>query len=130
MPNQQLPSRIRRINHTCLTSVVESFITFQGVLYQVDHKVKKKNFNLVTTSNYDDGYGNLPIVPSVFQSPSWWVDIDANIHMFIGISILSSYLGIQDSSVMMGNGSYDSVHVVGIVDLKFTSKKIVQLNNM
>jgi hypothetical protein len=71
MPNQQLPSRIRRINHTCLTSVVESFITFQGVLYQVDHKVKKKNFNLVTTSNYDDGYGNLPIVPSVFQSPSW-----------------------------------------------------------
>lgn len=50
--------------------------------------------------------------------------------MFIGISILSSYLGIQDSSVMIGNGSYDSVHVVGIVDLKFTSKKIVQLNNM
>lgn len=44
MPNQQLPSRIRRINHTCLTSVVESFITFQGVLYQVDHKVKKEEF--------------------------------------------------------------------------------------
>jgi hypothetical protein len=39
-------------------------------LERVDHKGKKKNVDLVTTSNADDGYGNLPTVLSVFQSPN------------------------------------------------------------
>jgi hypothetical protein len=34
---------------------------------------KEKKVNLVTATNADDGYGSLPTVPSVFQSPSWWL---------------------------------------------------------
>jgi len=32
--------------------------------------------------------------------------------------------------VLMGNGSHASVRGVGTIDLKFTSRKIVQLKNM
>ena len=84
----------------------------------------------MTTSNADDGYGNVPTVLSVFQSPSWWVDTGANIHVCADISMFSSYQGLQGVSVLMGNGSYASVHGVGTVDLKFTSGKIVQLTNV
>jgi hypothetical protein len=45
-------------------------------------------------------------------------------------SLFSSYYVTQDSSVLMGNGSYTSVRGVGTVDLKLTSGKIVQLKNM
>ena len=44
--------------------------------------------------------------------------------------MFSSYHGLQGSSVLMGNGSHASVHGVGMVDLKFTLGKIVQLKNM
>jgi hypothetical protein len=84
----------------------------------------------MTASIADDGYGNFPIVLSVFQSPSWWVDTCANIHVCVGISLFSFYQGLQDSSVLMRNGSHASVHGVGTVDLKFTLGKIVQLKNV
>jgi hypothetical protein len=42
---------------------------------------KEKKDNLVTTTNADDGYCSLPTVLSVFQSPSWWLDTGANIHV-------------------------------------------------
>jgi len=69
----------------------------------------------VTTSNIDDRYGNSPTALSVFQSPSWWVDTGANIHVCADISLFSSYRGLHDCSVLMGNGSHASVRV--FVDL-------------
>ncbi|KAF0901225.1 hypothetical protein E2562_038678 [Oryza meyeriana var. granulata] len=36
----------------------------------------------------------------------------------------------RDSSVLMGNRSHSTVYGVGMVDLKFTSGKIVQLRNV
>jgi len=58
---------------------------------RADHKGKKKNANLMTTSNADDWYGNLPTILSMFQSPSWWVDTGTNIHVCADISMFSSY---------------------------------------
>ena len=37
---------------------------------------------------------------------------------------------IKDSSILMGNEFHAPVHGVGMVDLKFTSGKIVRLRNM
>jgi hypothetical protein len=91
---------------------------------------KEKKVNLVTATNADDGYGSLSTVLSVFQSPSWWLDTDANIHVCANVSLFSSYQLPQGSSVLMGNGSHASVRGVGTVDLKFTSGKIVQLKNV
>ena len=88
-----------------------------------------KHVNVVTASN-TDGYGNLPIVLSVFQSPCWWIDTGANVHVCADISMFTSYQVARDSSVLMGNGSHASVRGVGTVDLKFTSGKIVQLRNV
>jgi hypothetical protein len=76
------------------------------------------------------GYGNLPYVLSVFQSTTWWLDSGANIHVCSDTSQFSSYLVAQDSSVMMGNGSHASVRGVGMIDLKLTSGKIMQLKNV
>jgi hypothetical protein len=42
------------------------------------------------------------------------------------INLFSSYQGVRDSSILMGNGSHASVHGISMVDLKFTSGKIVQ----
>jgi hypothetical protein len=81
-------------------------------------------------SSANDGYGNFPTVLSVFQSSNWWVDTGANIHVCADISLFSSYQGLQGSSILIGNGSHAFVRGVGTVDLKFTSKKIVQLKNM
>jgi len=61
---------------------------------------------------------------------SWWFDTGANVHVCADISLFSSYQAIQGSSVLMGNGSHASVRGVGTIDLKFTSRKIVQLKNM
>jgi hypothetical protein len=91
---------------------------------------KGKKVNLVTATNVDDGYGSIPTVLSVFQSPSWWLDTGANIHVCGDVSLFSSYQLLQGSSVLMGNGSHASVRGVGTVDLKFTSGKIVQLKNV
>jgi hypothetical protein len=63
----------------------------------------------------------------VFQYTTWWLDSGANIHVCSDASLFSSYEVTQDSSVMMGNGSHASVHGVGMVDLKLTLGKIVQL---
>ena len=49
--------------------------------------------------------------------------------MCVPTSLFSSYQAIQESSVMMGNGSHASVRGV-MIDLKFISRKIVQLKNM
>ena len=46
------------------------------------------------------------------------------------ISLFSSYQAVQGSSVLMENGSHTSVRGVGMIDLKFTSGKIVQLKNV
>src|SRR5438105_11165751 len=43
--------------------------------------------------------------------------------------MFSSYQVTRDCSKLMGNGSHASVRGVGMVDLKFTSGKIVQLRN-
>ena len=92
-------------------------------------KTSSKTVNMVTASN-TDGYGNLSIVLSVFQSSSWWIDSGANVHVCADISLFTSYQVARDSSVLMGNGSHASVRGIGTVDLKFTSGKIVQLRNV
>ena len=96
------------------------------------HGQNGKSVN-VTIGNNDkgaSGYGNLPTVLSVFQSTDWWIDTGANIHVCADISLFSSYQVTRDLSVLMGNGSHASVRGVGTVDLKFTSRKIVQLKNV
>jgi hypothetical protein len=50
--------------------------------------------------------------------------------MCADISMYSSYKVTRGSFVLMGNGSHASVHGVGMVDLKFTSEKIVHLKNV
>jgi hypothetical protein len=65
---------------------------------------KEKKVNLVTASSTDDGYGNLSIVLSAFQSPSRWLDMCADIHVHDDISFFSSYQGLQDSPILMGMG--------------------------
>src|SRR5881394_4680100 len=86
---------------------------------RADRRGKKgsKSVNVVTTSN-TDGYGILLTVLSVFQTPCWWIDTGANVHVCSGISVL------------MENGSHASVLCVGTVDLKFTSGKIMQLRKV
>ena len=98
---------------------------------RADRRGKKgsKSVNVVTTSN-TDGYGNLLTVLSVFQTPCWWIDTGANVHVCSDISMFTSYQVARDSSVLRGNGSHASVRGVGTVDLKFTSGKIVQLRNV
>jgi hypothetical protein len=76
------------------------------------------------------GYGNLPYVLSVFQSTTWWLDSDANVHVCPDASLFSSYQVTRDSSMLMGNGSHAFVCGVGMVDLKLTSGKIMQLKNV
>jgi hypothetical protein len=76
------------------------------------------------------GYGNLPYVLLVFQSTTWWLDSGANVHVCSDTSLFSSYQITWDSSVIMRNESYASVHGVGMVLLKLTSGNIMQLKNM
>jgi hypothetical protein len=85
--------------------------------------------NLVISSSGGgtSGYGNLAYILSVFQYTTWWLDSGANIHVCSDASLFSSYEVTQDSSVVMENGSHASVHGVGMVDLKLTLGKIVQL---
>jgi hypothetical protein len=50
------------------------------------------HFATVITSNEEDkGYGNLPFIFSVFQSPSWWLDTGSNVHVCSNINLFSSY---------------------------------------
>lgn len=66
----------------------------------------------------------------VFQSSCWWNDTFANVHLFVDVSVLTSYQFARDSSFLIGNGSHASVHDIVMLDLKFTSRKIVQLRNV
>jgi hypothetical protein len=66
----------------------------------------------------------------VFQSTTWWLEFGANVHVCSNASLFSSYQVIRDSLVMMRNESHAFVHGVGMVDLKLTSGKILQLKNM
>ena len=91
----------------------------------------KKYANMVEADRGILGYGNLlPIVLSVWHSPDWWVDIGANIHVCADISLFSSYQVRRSSTLLMGNGACAVVHGVGMVDLKLTSGKTVQLKNV
>jgi hypothetical protein len=85
---------------------------------------------VISTEDETSGYSNLPSVLSVFQSTTWWIDFDANIHVCSDASLFSSYQVARDSFVMMENGSHASVHGVGMVDLKLTSGKIIELKNV
>jgi hypothetical protein len=91
---------------------------------------KTSNMVVSRSGGGTSGYGNLPYVLSVFQSTTWWLDSGANVHVCSDASLFSSYQVARDSSVLMGNGSHASVHSVGMVDLKLTSGKIVQLKNV
>jgi hypothetical protein len=76
-------------------------------------------------------YGNLlPTVLSVCQSPEWWADTGANIHVCADISLFSSYQCKGARALLMGNGSHARVLGVGTVILKFTSGKTVLLKNV
>jgi hypothetical protein len=59
---------------------------------------KEKKVNLVTATNVDDGYGSLPTLLSVFQSPSWWLDMGANI--YVGVLTSLCFLLINCSKVL------------------------------
>jgi hypothetical protein len=90
-------------------------------------KPKKKSANMIEADGETSGYGNLlHIVLSVFHLPDWWIDTGANIHMCADISLFSSYQVGRTSSLLMRNGARAAVHGVGTVDLKLTSRKIVQ----
>jgi hypothetical protein len=129
MPNKILPlKRRRKTKQPCF--VCEELGHFAKDCPERADKKEKKKVHLVTASSADDGYINFSTVLSVFQSPSWWVDTGANIHVCVDISLFSSYQRLQGSSVLIGNGSHASVRDVGTIDLKFTSVKIVQLKNV
>jgi hypothetical protein len=84
----------------------------------------------VTASKTGDGYGNLPTVFSVFQSTSWWLDKGANVHMCDDIATYSSNEAARGSSILIGNRLHASVRGVGMINLKFTSRKIMRLKNV
>jgi hypothetical protein len=76
-------------------------------------------------------YGNLlPTILSVCQSPEWWADTGANIHVCADISLFSSYQCKGTGALLMGNRSHVRVLGVGIVILKFTSEKTMLLKNV
>jgi hypothetical protein len=66
----------------------------------------------------------------VCQSPEWWADTGANIHVCANISLFSSYQCKGTEALLMGNRSHARVLGVGTVILKFTSGKMVLLKNM
>jgi hypothetical protein len=86
---------------------------------------------MVEAEGGTSGYGNpLHTVLSVFNSPDWWIDTGANIHVCADKSLFSSYQVGRAASLLMGNGAHASVRGVGTVDLKLTSGKTVQLKNV
>jgi hypothetical protein len=50
---------------------------------------KAKTVNDVIASN-TDGYGNLFTILLLFQSPCWWIDTGANVHVCADISMFTS----------------------------------------
>ena len=91
----------------------------------------KKYAYMIEADGGTSGYSNLlPIVLSVCHTPDWWIYIGANIHVCADISLFSSYQVGRTSSLLMGNGARAAIHGVGMVDLKLTSGKTVQLKNV
>jgi hypothetical protein len=87
---------------------------------------QKKSVNMVEAEGGTSGYGNsLHTVLSVFNSPDWWIDTGANIHVCADKSLFSSYQVGRAASLLMGNRAHASVRGVGTVDLKRTSGKTV-----
>jgi hypothetical protein len=92
---------------------------------------EEKTANMVTNvGDGTSGYGNLPLVLLVFQSTTWWLDSDANVHVCSNAFLFSSYQVVRDSFMMIGNESHAYIYGVDTVDLKLTSRKIIQLKNM
>jgi hypothetical protein len=94
---------------------------------------EKKTTNMVVSEIAEgtSGYGNLlPTVLSVCQSPEWWADTGASIHVCADICLFSSYHCKEVGALLMGNGSHARVLGVGIVILKFTSGKMMLLKNV
>jgi hypothetical protein len=79
---------------------------------------EKKKANMVVSETVEGtlGYGNLlPTVLSVCQSPEWWADTGANIHVCADISSFSSYQCKGAGALLMGNRSHACVLGVGKV---------------
>ena len=97
--------------------------------HKCQNKFKKpgQSVNMIVSNSENGafGYGNLFTVFSVCQSTNWWIDTGANIHVCSDISLFSSYKVTWNRSVSMGNGASASVLGVGMVDMKFTSGRIV-----
>jgi hypothetical protein len=58
---------------------------------RVDRRGKKAKTVNVVTAGSTDGYGKLFTILLVFQSPSWWTDTGANVHVCADISMFTSY---------------------------------------
>jgi hypothetical protein len=83
------------------------------------------------TAEGTSGYGNiLPTILLVCQSPEWWADTGANIHVCADISLFSSYQCKGARALLMGNGSHAHVLGVGTIILKFNSGYTVLLKNV
>jgi hypothetical protein len=94
-------------------------------------QLELKTANMVSsTRDGTSAYDNLYYVLSGCQSTTCWFDSTANLHVCSDASLFSYYQVTRDSSVMTGNGSHAFVHGVGTVDLKLTSRKIMQLRNV
>jgi hypothetical protein len=94
---------------------------------------EKKTINMVVseTGEGTSGYGYLLLtVLSVCQSPEWWADTGANIHVCADISLFSSYQCKGTRALLMGNRSHARVLGVGTVIMKFTSGKAMILKNV
>jgi hypothetical protein len=92
---------------------------------------QKKSVNMVEAEGGTKGYGNsLHTVLSVFNSPDWWIDTGANIHVCADKSLFSSYQVRRAALLLTGNVAHASVRGAGTVDPKLTSGKIMQLKNV
>jgi hypothetical protein len=76
------------------------------------------------------GYGIFPTILLICHSPNWWIDTGANVHVYLDISMFSSYQVTWTSSMLMGNGSHATIHGFGTIDLKFTLGKTVCMKNV
>jgi hypothetical protein len=52
---------------------------------------KTANMVLSSSGGGTSGYGNLPYILLVFQSTTWWLYSDANVHVCSNASLFSSY---------------------------------------
>jgi hypothetical protein len=77
----------------------------------------------------DYGYGIFSYILLVCHSPEWWIVTCANVHVCVDISMFFPYQVAENSSVLMGSDSHAIVCVVGTINPKFTSGKIVLLKN-